>query len=143
MILRMLYFFLCMTLCYYKVSSQEVCIEIDSVKCYSVPLDLKTTLSLSEHDIRNFEKKHLVCSTIKETSSLLYFSNLLHEIMQPSSIIDTGTIDSRIVIDIFFKQNFNVITLSIDRFGGIKSGEYILYNEKIIDWLNDVMDTVK
>ena len=129
--------------------AQQLSLHIDSVKIYHLPLTLKTTLSLSDYDVRNWKEKvrnYEILKTHIITDSAELTALIDNDILNKINFTDKEySVDARIVIDVFM-ENGIVLSVVMDN-----SGYYTLRNEKaqqsrnrkLINWLNNYIPDLK
>lgn len=109
--------------------SQQLPIQIDSIIIYHVPLSMKTSLSLSDYDIRNFDQKVFNIDLLEidiERDSLKIDDFIKSGIFnQENKSKFDFSIDVRIVIDLFMEKVLELTIIMDDK------GYYIVGNEKV------------
>lgn len=129
--------------------AKQLSLNIDSVKIYHLPLTLKTTLSLSDYDVRNWKEKVMnyeILNThiITDSAELMALND--SELFSNNNLTDKEySVDARIVIDIFIEKGI-ILSIVMDY-----TGYYVLGNEKsqrsrnrkLINWLNKYIPELK
>ena len=119
----------------FKGLGQNICLKIDSLKVYYVPLMLKTTLTIGEADLRNFDPRFLKIKIITHDSIIKKFSEI--ELQKLEFLLPKNRdIDCRILIDIHTGKTY--LTLAFNNHL-IYSFENLSYsrNKELIKWINE------
>lgn len=117
----------------HNVNSQNICLKIDSIKLYNVPLNLSTTLSLSAEDVRNFESDFIQITMVNDSMSISKFPQTF--ISGEFKSNNSTHIDARIVVDLYTNIN-QIITIMVNKYGFYQVGNQIYYwNDHLFDWI--------
>ncbi len=111
--------------------SQSICLDLDSIVVYSLPLNLKTKISLSPYEVRNFDNQWLQKTTLVEDSVVIGFLSCFVNQKELISTDSLSSIDSRIVFDLYSGGIF-ILTISVDSVGFYKYLDKVYSSNK---WL--------
>lgn len=118
-----------------KSIGQTICFEVDSLKIYSLPWDLKTPLSLNEEGVKIFAKENFTFSKIKTIDN----AEIIEEFLSILAIVKRDTlnlsIDGRLVIDFYHENSIlSTFIISSDGYFTFDKRNYIR-NSGIIRWI--------
>lgn len=92
-----------------KSWSQSQCFKADSIVVNYIPWKLKSRLSLSPNDIRNFEE-----NIVNHSKKVFTEPSVLQEFVElpltSTKVVNQKDVDVRMVIDVYFEGNFRVTT---------------------------------
>jgi len=120
-------FFFC--LLSFHGNTQDLSLKIDSLKIYHLPLSMRSVLSLSDNDVRNFSEtiqNQALLKTELIEDSLTICEFIQTEFSNEANVSDFEySIDVRIVIDVYLEHGIR-LTITMD-----DKGYYLIENEKI------------
>lgn len=133
----------------YCTNAQQLALKIDSIVVYSLPMSMRTVISLDENAVRAFDTKIgsreiLKVSSVNNKKKLDEFEAV--NFANDSLIGDFPfSLDVRLVMDIYLEYNVT-ISISMD-----SSGYYRIQNEQyqrsrnseLIEWLKEFAEDLK
>lgn len=115
--------------------SQSLCVSIDSVVVHNVPLNLRTSLALSEYDVINPSDYGYQLTVIDDSTALNQFCaiDLLAEPFDTHQ--SEPSIDARIVLEIYSTKS-KISSMVMNSKGWYSIGHPIYRSQRLMDWLN-------
>jgi hypothetical protein len=147
--MKLFYLFLVLFNSQLSCYAQDFSLKVDSIKIYHLPLNLRTSLALTDFDVRNWKEnvgstQLLKTHVIADSAELQSFVDL--DIVNNSSISEFKySLDPRIIIDIYLSASI-ILTISMDDSGYFYLGNekyQRIRNRKIISWLNKYIPELK